>query len=225
MGCRGPPDPRVAAAPVTSAAVPFGVAIPIRTFTLGSTRLATGLDDATRAALAQQLAERVVDAAGDAPTVVVTSAPEVAEWARRRGLTVTHDPGSLDGAAGAGVRALSRLGCRRAVVAHADLPFATDFTAVVRDAGVAIAVIVPCHRDDGSPVVSLPADAATFAFAYGPGSFRRHVRAARAAGLAVRVVREHALAFDVDTLDDVDTLTRRDPTLLGVRPAIGVRDR
>ena len=77
---------------------------------------------------------------------------------------------------------------------------------------------MPCHHDDGTPVLSIPtAAAATFAFAYGPGSFRRHVAAARAAGLAVRVVRDPALAFDVDTVDDVATLERMDPTLLGAR--------
>jgi len=192
----------------------FGVAVPVRAFRLGNTRLATGLDDTTRTDLARRLAERVVAAAGDAPVVVVTSAAEVVEWAAGLGIAVVPDPGSLDAAARAGITELARLGCRRAVVAHADLGLVTDFTAVTHDAGVAVAVLVPCHHDDGTPVLSLPTGT-DFAFAYGPGSFRRHVRAARAAGLAVRVVRDPALAFDVDTLDDLSVLARRDPTVLG----------
>jgi 2-phospho-L-lactate guanylyltransferase (CobY/MobA/RfbA family) len=52
------------------------------------------------------------------------------------------------------------------------------------------------------------------AFAYGPGSFRRHVGAARAAGLAVRVVRDPGLGFDVDTVDDLHALAERDPDAL-----------
>ena len=196
----------------------YGVAVPVRTFRLGNTRLAEGLDPAARADLARALATRVVHAAGDAPVVVVSSAPEVVDWAEAIGAHVVADPGSLDGAAGAGVAALARLGCRRAVVAHADLPFVTSFTSVVHDAGRPTAVVVPCHRDDGTPVLSLPAVLdGPFVFTYGPGSFRRHVAAAHRAGLAVRVVRDPALAFDVDTVDDIAVLAQRDPTLLGVR--------
>ncbi len=195
----------------------LGVAIPIRTFALGNTRLATGLDDERRAALAERLADRVHHAAGDAPVVVVTSAPEVVAWARARGATVVPDPGSLDGAATAGVAALAAIGCRRAVVAHADLPFVRDFAPVAHDAGRPVAVLVPCHHDDGTPVLSVPTDVA-FGFAYGPGSFRRHAGAARTAGLAVKVVRDPDLAFDVDTLDDLADLSRRAPDLVPAAP-------
>ena len=195
---------------------PFGVAVPVRAFRLGNTRLAAGLDETTRRHLAPLLAERVVLAAGGAPVVVVTDAPEVIDWATGLGVMVVPDPGSLDAAAAAGVDALRRLGCRRAVVAHADLPHVVGYEPVVHDAGRAIAVFVPCHHDDGTPVLSVPTDVA-FPFAYGPGSFRRHVVAARAAGLATRVVRDPALAFDVDTVADLAELERDDPTLLGAR--------
>ena len=192
-----------------------GIVVPVRAFRLGNTRLAGSLDDAARTALARNLATRVVAAAGDAPVVVVTSAPEVVDWASEVGADVVDDPGSLDAAARLGVEELARRGCLRAVVAHADLPFVTTFAPVVRDAGTPVAVLVPCHRDDGTPVLSVPTSAATsFAFAYGIGSFRRHVSAARLAGLAVRVVRDTALGFDVDTVDDVATLARLDPTAL-----------
>lgn len=191
-----------------------GVVVPVRAFRLGNTRLAAGLDDDTRTALARELATRVADAAGDAPLVVVSSAEEVVEWAGARGATVVADPGSLDAGARVGVAAVAGLGLARAVVAHADLPLATDFEAVVHDAGTPVAVLVPCHHDDGTPVLSVPtAAASTFAFAYGPGSFRRHVASARAAGLAVRVVRDHRLAADIDTVDDLVALRRIDPTL------------
>ena len=62
--------------------------------------------------------------------------------------------------------------------------------------------LVPCHRDDGTPVLSVPT-ADEFRFAYGPGSFRRHAAEARRLGLAVRVVRDRDLAFDVDLPDDL----------------------
>ncbi|MBM3694018.1 MAG: hypothetical protein FJW77_12135 [Actinobacteria bacterium] len=200
---------------------PFGVVVPVRAFGRGSTRLAPHLDPDARAHLARRLAERVVAAAGPAPVVVVSDDPEVVAWAGDRGLTSTPDPGSLDAAARTGAGVLARWGCVRTVVAHADLPDVTTFVTVTRDAGSPVAVLVPCHRADGTPVLSLPtAVAVDFAFAYGPDSFRRHTAVARAAGLAVRVVRDPRLAFDVDTPDDVAALLHREPDLLpGGAPA------
>ena len=58
-------------------------------------------------------------------------------------------------------------------------------------------------RDDGTPVLSLPTAATGFVFAYGPGSFRRHAAAARAAGLGFRVRRDGRLGRDVDAPEDL----------------------
>jgi 2-phospho-L-lactate guanylyltransferase len=193
----------------------FGVVIPIRTFALANTRLSDDLSAGARAALARRLADTVVRAAGTAPVVIVTSAPEVEEWALGHGLGLEPDPGTLDDAAAAGVGALAAR-VHRVVVAHADLPFATTFARVTRDADRPIAVVVPCQRDDGTPVLSVPAHA-RMAFSYGPGSFRRHVSAAHLAGLAVRVVRDPGLGFDVDTVDDLHALAARDPEVFAMR--------
>jgi 2-phospho-L-lactate guanylyltransferase len=193
----------------------FGVVVPIRTFALANTRLADALSGDARAALAQRLADTVIRAAGSAPAVVVTAAPEVERWARDHDLDVALDPGSLDSAAAAGIEVLAARGVSRAVVAHADLPFATSFHLVTRDADRPVAVLVPDQRNDGTPVLSLPTFA-PFAFAYGPGSFRRHLEAARAAGLAARVVRDPGLAFDVDTIEDLRVVAERAPAVLGI---------
>jgi 2-phospho-L-lactate guanylyltransferase len=94
------------------------------------------------------------------------------------------------------------------VIAHADLPLATTFDHVAGDGAAPVAVIVPCHRGDGTPVLSLPVDA-PFRFAYGPGSFARHCSEAERAGLEVRIVRDPALSFDVDVPDDLALLAAR----------------
>jgi 2-phospho-L-lactate guanylyltransferase len=187
---------------MTQAGGPVGVAVPVRAFALGKARLADALDDATRAALARQWADTVLDAAGELPAVVISSDPDVREWATARGADVLDDPGSLDAAADAGRAHLESRGCTRVIVAHADLPHARSFVALARDGSLPMLAIVPCHRDDGTPVLSLPAGT-PFTFAYGPGSFRRHVAEARHRGLGVRVVRDPALAFDVDVPDDL----------------------
>jgi 2-phospho-L-lactate guanylyltransferase len=143
---------------------------------------------------------------------VVTAADEVGEWAEARGLDVVADPGrGLDGAADAGRGRAADLGCVRVIVAHADLPYAESLAPLGRDLARPIVVLVPCHRDDGTNVCSVPVDV-PFEFAYGPGSFRRHATEARRRGLGLRVVRRADLAFDVDIPADLERLTLPAPT-------------
>jgi 2-phospho-L-lactate guanylyltransferase len=182
-----------------------GVVVPIRAFALGKARLAERLGPEERADLAQRFAARVVTAAGELPVVVVTSAPEVTTWAHDLGVATVADPGTLDAAAADGRTFLAARGCERVVIAHADLPFARSLAPVLGDGAESVVALVPDHRDDGTPVLSVPV-AASFRFAYGPGSFRRHLQEAARLGLAVRVVRDPDLAFDVDLPADLERL-------------------
>jgi 2-phospho-L-lactate guanylyltransferase len=179
-----------------------GVVIPLRSFTTAKARLADALEPTARAEIARHMADRVADAAGSMTVVVVSSAPEVRAWAAERGIVVIDDPGGLVAAADAGRAPLAALGCSRAVVAHGDLPHARDLAPLARDLSQPVVALVPCHRDDGTNVLSVPVDA-PFRFAYGPASFRRHTAEARRLGLGVRVVRAADLAVDVDSPDDL----------------------
>ncbi len=184
------------------------VVVPLRAFAAGKARLAGRLDHDARAALARRMAERVIAAATGRDVAVVSNAADVRAWAVSLGLTVLPDPGSLDAAAAAGADWATRAGYSRVAVVHADLPRARSLQPVLRDGRLPIVTIVPCHRDDGSPVVSVPLPLpSAFRFAYGPRSFRRHVGNSHRAGLAVRVVRDPELGFDVDLPDDLDALT------------------
>jgi 2-phospho-L-lactate/phosphoenolpyruvate guanylyltransferase len=182
-----------------------GIVVPLRSFAHGKARLAAVLDEPARAVLARTMAERVVGAAGARPVVVVSSAPDVVAWASERDLAVIDDPGSLDAAADVGRTWVRARGLGRVVIVHADLPLASSLDAVAGDGATPIAVVVPDHRNDGTPVLSLPA-AAPFAFLYGPGSAARHVAEATRCGLDVRVLRDPALGFDVDIEDDLQLL-------------------
>jgi len=187
-----------------------GVVVPIRSFADAKLRLASHLSEARRAELARTFATRVVEAAGSMPVTVVTSAPEVSEWAAARSLDVIADPGAgLDGAAAAGRARIAVLGMTRVVIAHADLPRAESLEPLAHDGAAPIVTLVPCHRDDGTNVCSLPVDL-RFRFSYGPGSFRRHCDEAARVGAELRVVRRDDLAFDVDVPADLEQLALAD---------------
>jgi 2-phospho-L-lactate guanylyltransferase len=185
------------------------VVIPIRSFEAGKSRLGAELDAGRRAELLRAMAENVVAAAESMPVAVVSNAGEVRRWAAALGLIVLDDPGTLDLAAAAGFGWAAAAGFGRVVVAHADLPLARSLAPVVTDGCRPVVTAVPCHRDDGTPVLSVPTTASGFVFAYGPGSFRRHAAAARAAGLAFRVRRDGRLGRDVDAPEDLVGLPLR----------------
>jgi 2-phospho-L-lactate/phosphoenolpyruvate guanylyltransferase len=180
------------------------VLVPVKDFRVAKLRLAPALDEAGRADLARRMATSVLAAAGALPVSVVCDDDGVAAWARQHGAAVIWRPGrGLNGAVEDGVAELQAGGAERVVVAHADLPLARDLTWVARFAGV---TLVPDRRDDGTNVASVPAGAG-FRFAYGPGSFRRHAAEARRLGLALRVVREPRLGWDVDLPADLELPT------------------
>jgi 2-phospho-L-lactate guanylyltransferase len=179
-----------------------GVIIPIRSFVGAKERLAEVIEPDVRAEIAQRFADRVLDATAEMATFVVSDAPEVRAWASERDVEVLDDPGGLDAAAAAGVAHLAAIGFGRAVIAHADLPHARSLAPLARDAGQPVVALVPCHRDDGTNVLSIPVDA-EFRFSYGPGSFRRHAAETTRLGLGLRVVRAPDLTVDVDVPEDL----------------------
>jgi 2-phospho-L-lactate guanylyltransferase len=180
--------------------VQTAVVVPVKAFDAAKRRLAPAVGPADRALLARDMAAAVIGAADPLPVVVVCDDPEVRRWARSLGADVLWTPGlGLDGAVQAGVAWAAEHGFDRVVVAHADLPLATGLRHVAGTHGV---VLVPDRRADGTNVIALPS-ASGFRFAYGPGSFHRHRAEAERLGLAVTVVDDRALAWDVDTPDDL----------------------
>lgn len=190
---------------------PTGIVIPIRAFTDGMARLSSVLSPKQRADLGRDLAGRVVEAVSHFPSVVVTSAPEVIEWCEQIRHPWIVDPGSLNASAEAGREWCMSQGLERVIIAHADLPGATKdafeqvarFT--IRDENPNLCVAVACHRNDGTPVIGIPVDAA-FNFAYGPGSFELHLEEARKSGLQIKVLSIPELSYDIDLPEDLSAL-------------------
>ncbi len=190
------------------------VLVPVKAFHLAKVRLAPALAGEARAQLARRMGEGVLAAAGPLPTAVVCDDPAVARWAETKGARVLWTPGlGLNGAVSEGVRRLAAAGAGRVIVAHADLPLARDLTWLAggepaaggrpgRYPGFGPVTLVPDRHHDGTNVLAVPA-AAGFRFCYGARSFSRHRAEAERLGLAVRVVEDPSLGWDVDLPDDL----------------------
>ncbi len=171
------------------------VVVPVKSFTEAKVRLAGTLDPGQRADLAREMAAVVLAAAAPLPAIVVCDDDIVRDWAERAGARVVWCPSrGLNRAVADGVQALRADGVDIAVVAHADLPLATRLGWVADFPGV---TVVPDRRLDGSNVLSVPT-AAGFRFSYGAGSFVRHRAEAARLGLALRIVQDGRLGWDVD---------------------------
>ena len=180
---------------------PVAVLLPVKSFGEAKLRLAPALDPAHRAELARAMATRVLRSAAPLPVAVVCDDEEVRAWAERQGAEALWTPDlGLNGAVEAGVAHLERRGIERAVVAHADLPLATELAWLAAFPGV---TLVPDRHLDGTNVACVPTGAG-FDFAYGAGSFARHRAEAARLGLAARLVADARLGWDVDVPADLD---------------------
>jgi 2-phospho-L-lactate/phosphoenolpyruvate guanylyltransferase len=203
-----PGDDRSPAVTLPAALGQHAVLVPVKGFSGAKVRLAPALGPAARAALAREMAGAVLRAAQPLPVAVVCDDTDVAEWARAQGAFVVWAPGrGLNGAVESGVAQLARTGVDRVVVAHSDLPRAAGLAGIADGDGV---LLVPDLRHDGTNVAVVPTKAG-FRFAYGPGSFGRHVEEARRLGLEVEVRDDPLLAFDVDWPADLAALAHVRP--------------
>ncbi len=182
--------------------------IPHRGLEASKTRLAPVLGAEEREALAARLLARVLEmarlVADDVVVItpstslagIVTEAGARLEVQRGMGLNEGLDEARQDAIA-AGVETL--------LVLHGDLPnLRADeirqlLTACPAPRGVAVA---PDRRETGTNGLCLRPPGG-IGFAFGVGSFARHLSEADAAGLPVAVVRAPGLAFDLDTPEDL----------------------
>ena len=189
--------------PLACSLVAPAVLIPIKSFDLAKGRLADALSPAQRAELALAMATTVIVAARRLPTWVVCDDSDVAAFATSHGAGVIWRPSrGLNAAVKDGFDFLRNEGHTMVVIAHADLPRATDLSWVPDFAGV---TIVPDRRGDGTNVMAVPTTA-DFRFQYGVGSSRAHQAEALRLTLPYRIVDDPQLGWDVDVPEDLSIL-------------------
>lgn len=173
--------------------------VPLKLRADRKSRLAACLSPYERETLSDRMAAGVLTALEGAgvPTRVLSPSPWLGvPWEPDRGAGLNAE---LD-------RVRTALACAPLLVISGDLALVTasDVSALrdaAEDHGVAIA---PDRHGQGTNAIAL-CDSRPFAFAFGEGSFARHLAAAQGAA----IIRDHpGLAFDLDTPADLDDARR-----------------
>lgn len=184
----------------------IAVVVPVKSFDLAKGRLADAIGPEERAQLAEQMATGVLRAAKDLPKWVVCGDQAVSAWALGHGAGVIwREPTGLNNAVTAGVQWCRSEGHQRVIIAHGDLPLASDLTWLgSRSEDV---VIVTDRRQDGSNVVMVPTDSG-FQFQYGADSAAKHATEADRLGLSCVILEDEQLGWDVDVPEDLQGLSQ-----------------
>ncbi len=170
--------------------------IPVKSFQLAKGRLAAAIPAETRANLSIRLAMRTIGASRSAglEPLVVAGDEAVLSWCRDHDVKAVADPGNgLDRAAASGID-----GGGPWVVIHADLPLldGADLAAIAKVVQTGGEVIAP-SSDGGTSVIGA---SRRVEFAYGPGSFHRHLARLVEPVVLARV----GLLLDIDSSADLE---------------------
>ena len=186
--------------------------VPVKDLAGAKSRLAPILDPGARAGLTLYMMGRVVAAlrgAGVEDVGVVSPDRIVLGEAEERGATpLRQESRGLNPALEEGRRWAMGEGASALLVLPADLPLLRpeDVRSVLGepDDETREGISPDGARAGTNALLLAPPDALPFAF--GPGSYEAHLRAARERGLDVRVCERPRLAFDLDTAGDLARL-------------------
>jgi len=225
----------------SAALEPIHVVLPMRTMSGGKARLGEALDAEEREELVLGLLLHTLSVLGAWGTCgrihLVSPDPVLGAATRQAGtdVLVHRQTGEgLNAGISQGVAAAQSEGATSLLVLPGDLPHlsvdALDELILAADAGMAAAAggplmaIAPSDARSGTNALLLrPPD--VIAPAFGSDSFEAHLRAAEAADVAVQVVSDDVLGFDLDTPDDLERLDParlRELMTLGREAADGV---
>jgi 2-phospho-L-lactate guanylyltransferase len=199
----------------------------VKRFAAAKRRLAPGIDDERRQALAAAMLADVLAAIGEARaverTILVSGDPIAQEIAAAAATAVDVVPDPADHghviAALAGVARAEVDGASCVVLLPGDCPLLEprDLDRLLTGLPAEYVAVIPDRHGTGTNGLVLSPPGAIEP-AFGEGSCKRHVDAARKAGVPFEVERLESLALDVDTPADIVALTRELETRPGRAP-------
>lgn len=192
--------------------------VPIKRLEAGKQRLAEVLDNYARRVLSRAMAEDVIatlaETGGLDEILVVTSDPAATELAERHGAQVLDDSNclGLNAAVRAGIAHAAAHGADGVMIVHADAPLATkeefELILAAHRAGPKTephVTIAPARDEGGTNCLALsPPDA--ISPCYGEDSYTKHLKEAKARGVAARTLAVPGIGLDIDTRADLEAL-------------------
>jgi 2-phospho-L-lactate/phosphoenolpyruvate guanylyltransferase len=186
--------------------------VPVKALVGGKTRLSSLLSESARQAVSQAMLADVLTSLRQASTVerivAVSSEPSLLEFARRLGACTVDEayPRGINGAVEVGTEFCVRQGATALLVLLADLPLVTaeDVDFLFRQtSGEPEVILVPCKEGEGTnALLRVPPLIMAPCFGGGP-SLERHLGAARHEGIPCRVIEVPHIAFDLDSVADL----------------------
>lgn len=183
--------------------------IPVKPLADGKTRLQDNLSQQARRKLNEKLFDHVLNvtitSVGAERTIVVSQDASVLEKTAKRGAVAVQENSNLglNGALNLAASHAVDQGADALLILPVDLPLLTpdDIAALKQKLVDGNIVIAPDEASSGTNAL-LISPPRILAFAFGTGSFKMHIAAARRAGIEPIVIRRESLAFDVDTPAD-----------------------
>ncbi len=209
-----PQTPGRGRCPPTLPAMTTYALIPVKELEKAKARLALLLRERARHELALAMFRDVLEATMSCDALdsvaVVSRDDTVLTIAAEAGAEGMDEMGGLNEALTSAAMKLRAPGAARLLVLASDLPLADAGSIVAALEADADVALVP-SRDGGTNALVCAPGAIEFQF--GPESARRHLDAAKAAGLRLRRLDLPRLAFDIDTPDDLKRLRATDEAI------------
>lgn len=186
--------------------------IPVKPLNRAKSRLSAALSPADRQQLAEKMFRGVLEVVRTVPqvlgTLVISRDGRALAIARDYGARTVQESGNpeLNAALMRATQVVARWNGSAVLILPADLPLLAgeDITAMIEMAGhdERSVVIATDQQQDGTNAL-LVRPPGLIEYAYGPGSYQRHLDLARMAGAAVQTYHSVRVSLDIDVPDDL----------------------
>jgi len=192
--------------------MPIWAIVPVKPFRESKSRLAGVLSPDERAHLSRAFLSHTLSVLNDVPaitrTLVVSRDGQAQHAAREHGAFTIAESGApeLNSALSRATDVVLRLGASAIVILPSDLPLVSsdDIATFISRAGAAPAIcIAPDRRGTGTNAL-LVCPPKAIPYAFGVGSFQKHLKLAREHAVGAEICELASLALDVDLPEDLE---------------------
>lgn len=187
------------------------VIVPVKPLNQAKTRLAQILSPQERQSLAETMLRHVLGVVKGIPqlmgTLVISRDNRALSIAREYGARTVQESGApeLNSALMRATQVIDRLNGSAILILPADLPLLAveDVQAIIRlgENEPSMVIATDQHQDGTNALFTRPPG--LIEYAYGPGSYHRHIAKAREVGAEVHVYHSERLSLDIDMPSDL----------------------